>query len=187
MGNILIYPDPLPDLSAEQSNQTHEFTDSQIMQTLPLVPLLPLNVSYVTATGSDDHTASSLPAARDIQFTCEFGGTKLPCSAIFMTLYASLIHIASALAGQAAQQPFTARYEMAGTEMVIKAYDESRAPLPTFRYKDIAQLFESLARYMIDKIRFEDFTFVWKIAGVPVGRGELRKYSGIAAVGFEKG
>ena len=183
VGDILITPDPLPVLAIEQNNQSlkiRRLVDREAVQTLPL---LPLNGSYLTAIGSNLNTStiSSLDA-QDFKLFVELQGTTLPLSAIFVTFYTALIRIASA----AAQQPFTARYEKARTELIIKAYDESRAPPRTFRLEHVAQILEKLAKFMFDQRRFEGVVFVWEVAGVPVGQGELRAFGNGAVVGVEQ-
>ena len=172
VGSVTIQPDPLPELS--EGTQVEQPT-----QLKWYIPSSSSTLDVTNGTAIEDLGTDSLQA-QSLKIFYEFQGKTLGLAAVFMTLYAALVHIASTAPAEIAQF-FTARYEKAESELQVDPYSDSPVVLQNFVYKDVAQVLEKLPKYMFDEGHFEETTFVWEKAGVSVGQGFLRKYANVAS------
>lgn len=176
VGVIEIFPDPLPD-NAESNEIQRLMGIGQRAEPPPTS----LGLANLTSICSNESGLATSANAGKLLVFLEFQGPTLSVSEVFMTLFLTLLEIAS-FGTTHLVHDFKVEDLITKTELVYEHYGAPRTSPPFFVYHVAARALGLVPKYMFEQHRFEAVTFVLEVDGTPVGTGFLRKFSSTSSI-----
>lgn len=167
VGDITIYPDPLP-VTLGDGGARDVSTLAQNGR------MLTQDYGNTTSTSSGINGSGTMVClqAGDWDVKYNFRGVLIPPSAMYMALTTAMVHISQFPATDTVQ-PFTSRNDVSGrTILKIKPVQSRQLP-ELFQYYNVALLLTDIGRKMLAERKFEEVDFVFELGGIPAGKGSL--------------
>ena len=169
LGHIEIGPDSLPNTPGNTSGQN-------LISIRPGEDRPPDTLDLANSTSTSSNETDVAVSAYKFAVFVQLQGRILSISAVFMTLFLGLVHIASFGTSNIVHN-FRVWLAESNTELVYENYGVPRTSPPFLTYHAAARALGSIPKYMFAQRRFEEVVFVVELGGIPVGQGFLRKPS----------
>ena len=182
VGDIVIAPEPLPQLPLSLGSEVMENVTTMTQRSLALTET---DIFSNLTTQSLNGTAysKSLDTA-DWEVVCAFRDTRLLPQAMFMALLTAFVRI-SPFPATRSVQPFTSTNTVGGkTKLTIDLYQPHQDP-GHFQYFNVALMLGQIPERVWAEGKFQEVDFTFKVGGFPVGKGSLENWRTTSAASEE--